>query len=113
MAAKYDDNITGWITVGGRRVPIRKGQSKADAVKGMKSGGGSFSGAGRKAKVKENKRWTSNEDEKRVTKQAISDRKDNYKIAKRGKDISESTRKQNEQGRALLQKLMDEQNKKR
>ena len=28
-----DKDITGWITVQGRRVPIRKGQSKAEAVK--------------------------------------------------------------------------------
>lgn len=31
--ASQDSNITGWITVQGRRVPIRKGQSKAEAVK--------------------------------------------------------------------------------
>lgn len=31
--ANYDKDITGWITVGGRRIPLRKGQSKADAIK--------------------------------------------------------------------------------
>lgn len=39
MAKEYDGNITGWITMGGKRIPIRKGESKADAVSKAKGEG--------------------------------------------------------------------------
>ena len=36
-----DKDITGWITVGGRRIPLRKGESKKDAIsKNVKRGEG-------------------------------------------------------------------------
>ena len=39
--AKYDSDITGWVTVGGRRIPLRKGESKKEAIaKNVKRGEG-------------------------------------------------------------------------
>lgn len=33
MAKQYDDDIVGWFTVKGKHIPIRKGQTKGDAIK--------------------------------------------------------------------------------
>lgn len=33
MSKEYDDDIVGWYTWNGRRIPIKKGQTKDDAIK--------------------------------------------------------------------------------
>lgn len=39
MASKKNDNISSWITVKGEHIPVKEGQSKAQAVKSKIKGG--------------------------------------------------------------------------